>query len=254
MKVFFDTEFTGLRQKTTLISIGCVSEDGAQFYAELDDYDLSQVDDWLKENVTNHLWIQNPEVMPPPHVEYMVGNKPDVAEALRVWLYAQAVEETHDDPDTFARVEMWSDCLAYDWVLFCELFGGAFGVPSFVYYIPFDLATLFKVKGIDPDIRREEYAGMGRREKAQCALGRPGDSRVLPSPRVAMPVLLRLPSATPSPSLFGGGGGARNRGGAVWGRRPNAYAIRRIEGEERENERHTAHQGTPSASHRRADG
>jgi hypothetical protein len=27
-----------------------------------------------------------------------------------------------------------------------------------VYYIPFDLATLLKMKGVDPDISREEFA------------------------------------------------------------------------------------------------
>jgi hypothetical protein len=55
---------------------------------------------------------------------------------------------------------MWSDCLAYDWVLFCQLWGGAFGVPKNIYYIPFDICTLFKEKGIDPDINREEFAGL----------------------------------------------------------------------------------------------
>jgi len=55
---------------------------------------------------------------------------------------------------------MWSDCLAYDWVLFNDLFGHAFNIPKNVYYIPFDICTLFKLKGIDPDINREEFAGM----------------------------------------------------------------------------------------------
>lgn len=53
---------------------------------------------------------------------------------------------------------MWSDCLAYDWVLFCNIFGGAFEVPKNVYYIPFDICTLFKIGGINPDVNREEYA------------------------------------------------------------------------------------------------
>lgn len=34
-KIFFDTEFTGLHQNTTLISIGLVSDEGERFYAEL---------------------------------------------------------------------------------------------------------------------------------------------------------------------------------------------------------------------------
>lgn len=54
-KLFFDTEFTGLHQNTTLISIGIVSEHGHKFYAELNDYDQSQVNDWLRENVINKL-------------------------------------------------------------------------------------------------------------------------------------------------------------------------------------------------------
>ena len=33
MKIFFDTEFTGLHQHTTLISIGLVDEVGISFYA-----------------------------------------------------------------------------------------------------------------------------------------------------------------------------------------------------------------------------
>lgn len=148
MKVFFDLEFTGLHQGTTLISIGCVSENGAQFYAELDDYSLSQLDPWLMENVVSKLWIQNPEIHAPKHVAYFVGNAPEIAHYLRYWLYGLAPE-----------VEMWSDVLAYDWVLFCQLFGGAMNIPANVYYIPFDLATLMKIKGVDPDINREEYAG-----------------------------------------------------------------------------------------------
>lgn len=51
MKVFFDTEFTGLHKNTTLISLGCVDENGRTFYAEFTDYDKSQVDDWINENV-----------------------------------------------------------------------------------------------------------------------------------------------------------------------------------------------------------
>ena len=37
MKIFFDTEFTGLHKNTTLISIGLVAENGKKFYAEFND-------------------------------------------------------------------------------------------------------------------------------------------------------------------------------------------------------------------------
>jgi hypothetical protein len=136
MKVFFDTEFTGLHQNTTLISIGLVTENGSTFYAELLDYDKSQVDNWIQENVIAHLTR-----------EYS-GETEAIKQKLEVWL------------SSYDTVEMWSDTLAYDWVLFNQLWGHAFNIPKNVYYIPFDIATLFKIKGIDPDINREEFAEM----------------------------------------------------------------------------------------------
>ena len=64
------------------------------------------------------------------------------------------------DMSTFpvgTEFEIWSDCLSYDWVLFNNIFGSAFDIPSSVYYIPFDICTMFKLKGIDPDISREAF-------------------------------------------------------------------------------------------------
>jgi hypothetical protein len=52
---------------------------------------------------------------------------------------------------------MWSDCLSYDWVLFCQIWEHAFNIPKNVYYIPFDICTVFKLKAIDPDINREKF-------------------------------------------------------------------------------------------------
>lgn len=172
MKIFLDTEFTGLHQNTTLISIGLISEDGRTFYAEFDDYDQSQVDDWIQKNVIENLML----TMMQPKVPYdpltqkgdyypyfkqpfdessplngmfnfiMRGHRRGVRNELNAWL-AQ-----------FDTVEIWSDCLAYDWVLFCQLFDHAFKIPKNVYYIPFDICTLFKMRGIDPDVDRQEYA------------------------------------------------------------------------------------------------
>lgn len=162
MRIFLDTEFTGLHQNTTLISIGCVAEDGKQFYGEFKDFDGRQVDKWLAENVLAHLWYdfgipeEWREIWYPACPEgwlYVSGISAYIASELKEWL------------SQFDMVEIWSDCLAYDWVLFCNLFGGAFSVPKNVYYIPFDLATLLKIKGIDPDINREEYAGLSGGDK-----------------------------------------------------------------------------------------
>lgn len=162
MKIFFDTEFTGLHQLTTLISIGIIADTGETFYAEFIDYELSQVDDWIKENVIVNLLLGSPDTsypigIPKPADETVKGYTRNViVNDLKDWLYKIADKYLEHD----GKMEVWSDCLAYDWVLFCEPFGGALHIPECLYYIPFDLATLLKAKGIDPDVNREEFAGM----------------------------------------------------------------------------------------------
>ena len=161
-KIFFDTEFTGLHQKTTLISIGLISECGKTFYAELTDYDETQIDDWLKENVISNLILDDLEHgllgKYNLHKVEFKGSKVFLRELLKDW-FAQ-----------FKEVEMWSDCLSYDWVLFNEIFGHAFDIPKNVYYIPFDICTFFQVKGIDADISREAFSEMTEGSQKHNAL------------------------------------------------------------------------------------
>jgi len=148
-KLFFDTEFTGLHQFTTLISIGIVSECGTKkFYAEFTDYDQSQIDDWLRDNVMNKLEFKPKYGVPISSNDKHYGDTFYIKGQLIQWL------------EQFESVEMWSDCLSYDWVLFNNIFGHAFKIPESVYYIPFDICTLFEDRGIDPDISREEFSGM----------------------------------------------------------------------------------------------
>ncbi len=59
----------------------------------------------------------------------------------------------------FESVEMWADYPAYDWVLFCDLFGGSLNLPQHISNNPFDIATLLKVAGINPDVNRAEFTG-----------------------------------------------------------------------------------------------
>lgn len=57
--LFFDCEFTSLRQDTTLISLGVVSEKGIQFYAEFDDYNKKYIDKWINDNVIKNLILKD---------------------------------------------------------------------------------------------------------------------------------------------------------------------------------------------------
>jgi hypothetical protein len=149
-KIFFDTEFTGLHQNTTLISIGLIAETGQTFYAELTDYDKSQINEWLQTNVIDNLTLTSRENM--QHTKdihtYVKCDISNLKGFLTQWL------------EQFGEVEIWSDCLSYDWVLFNQIFGHAFNIPKNVYYIPFDICTLFYAKGIDADVSREVFAEM----------------------------------------------------------------------------------------------
>lgn len=147
MKIFFDTEFTGLTKDSTLISIGLVAESGEKLYCELNDYDKSQVNDWIRENVIANLGGAD-----------LVGTKSEVGAKVKEWL------------SKWDKVEMWASVPMWDWVLFCDLWGSAFDIPKNVYYIPFDLATLLKVRGIDPDVNLEEYSRLEKTGKSHNAL------------------------------------------------------------------------------------
>lgn len=170
MEVSFDCEFTGLHQNTTLISIGMVAEGIPEyrgriveptFYAESDVYDRSQVDNWISVNVianlvggkldydlTEMFW----------HLR-MVGNIPQIRENLKHWLTEKLLVNNKD------QAQFIGDCVSYDWVLFCELFGGALSVPDYISPAPHDInQDIAKALCISEkeafDINREEFAGL----------------------------------------------------------------------------------------------
>jgi oligoribonuclease (3'-5' exoribonuclease) len=162
MNIYFDTEFTGLHKKTTLVSIGVVADNGNTFYAELNDYDGNQVDEWLEENVISKLkYSEYMGILEKSTDSSMSMKGPShiVAKCLSDW-----VEKLGSD-----QVTIVSDCMHYDMVLLIDLLtlgGSALDMDGDkFYYIPVDLSSLFFAKGIDPDINREEYAGMEAGDK-----------------------------------------------------------------------------------------
>ena len=171
MKIFFDTEFTGLHKNTSLISIGLISEDGFRFYAEFKDFDRDQLDPWLEKNViANTIYLKEYRSvtveMKPKYIQ-IYDVKENIKDMLVNWLRG------FGEP-----IEMWSDCLAYDWVLFNDIFGTAFDIPECINYIPFDICTMFKLKGIDPDIHRESFIA-GRQVKDEGKHNAMHDARVI---------------------------------------------------------------------------
>jgi hypothetical protein len=75
VRVFVDTEFTDFLE-CELISIGLVSEDGQEFYAELSDFDRSKCSDFVRAAVLPQLGIH----------AAVVGTEEEVVPALCAWL------------------------------------------------------------------------------------------------------------------------------------------------------------------------
>lgn len=159
-RLFFDTEFTDLKKDCDLISIGVVAdiegvEETPAFYAESIEFAEDKCSTFVREQVLPHMKLKG---IPMANITNdrksvaVCGTEEDIASHLDNWI--------HQFIKSGDKVEVWSDCLAYDWVLFCNLFESIGGLPSYIYYIPFDLSTYLKLRGVDPDISREEFASL----------------------------------------------------------------------------------------------
>ncbi len=153
-KIFLDSEFTGLHRNATLISLALLADSGEEFYAEFTDYDKSQLNDWVKENVIVHLFLDGTSQSGGKQGQmHIKGDTRVVKSALEAWLSRFGPEKD--------AIQVWGDCPPWDWVLFCELFGGAFGIPENIHCMPMDLATLFHMKTGSADTGRVSFAGEG---------------------------------------------------------------------------------------------
>jgi hypothetical protein len=185
--LYFDAEFTGLHRNTTLISIGVYSDLGSVFYAEFNDYDKSQVTDWIQDNVIHNLIFDEKFTkytdVPKSIIAsrsygynmFMRSDTPTIKEELSNFIKKEYERTSlHQIKDwsletllhlilsvrpKHKRIQFVSDCYAYDWMLLADLlWGNGLDLPAYTSYIPIDISTMFSINDIDPDINREEYA------------------------------------------------------------------------------------------------
>ena len=180
-KIFLDMNLTGLHRDTTVISIGLVTDTNETFYAELNDYDRGQIDEWRKENVIHKLlyapplegeeeywaWNKNNKVR-------MRGNKQEVNRYLTDWFQALLggplswIEyEKGKRPKEVKKssLEIWGYSFSYDWVLFNDLWGSSgMTLPKCLHYIPFDIAICLK-----SNIHSEGYLDLYEKAKSKNA-------------------------------------------------------------------------------------
>lgn len=101
MLIFFDTEFTELGMDSRLISVGLVSEDGREFYAELSDtYTIADCSEFVRAAVIPHM--QGGEAL-------MMMDA--LGARLKAWI------------EDFGRpVKLVTDSLSWDWPWIHEIF------------------------------------------------------------------------------------------------------------------------------------
>lgn len=128
MNLYFDMEFTGLKKDTTIISLGIVDQNGRSIYLEYTDYNKSDVDDWIKENVIkNTIFLKDDIKEIEPHVTengtdaVVIGNTEYNRQVLKYWL------SLYDNED----IQFVSDVCHYDMVLLIDtLYGHGLNIPS----------------------------------------------------------------------------------------------------------------------------
>jgi hypothetical protein len=117
MRYFFDIEFIEDGKTIDLISIGVVSEDGREYYAESADADLSRANPWVHEHVFPHL-RKGPSLLSREliarQITQFVGEKP----------------------------EFWAYYADYDWVVLCQLYGRMVDLPPTWPKFCFDVKQL----------------------------------------------------------------------------------------------------------------
>lgn len=146
--VFLDTEFTGERQNTTLISISLITLHGKSIYLTLNDFDESQIDEWINKNVIKKINATN---------------------SINSYLAAQEIHNFLKNYSDNEKVYIVSAGLTLDIVLLIELYKHLpenkkiknFAFKNLPYYLNhhtgIDLNTLLRVVGFDLSLPRESY-------------------------------------------------------------------------------------------------
>jgi len=126
MKYFLDAEFNDVIGKgLELISIGIVNEKGKGFYAECTSFKKENCNDFVMQNVLPKLKYTTYDMK--DSIIRFGDQKHDAVVSDSLLKIGQAIKEYVGNDQ---QVEFWGYYSAYDWVLFCWLFGGLCNLPD----------------------------------------------------------------------------------------------------------------------------
>jgi hypothetical protein len=134
--IYYDSEFTGLHNGTTPISIGLTTKDNHFFYAEFTDCDVSQFDKFiLDEVIANTIFLSQPE----KDREDILNNLQDGLDDDSVMMYGTVAEVTIVLNEWLANfkddIQFISDVDQYDMVVIIDIltnYGSSLDLPKFI--------------------------------------------------------------------------------------------------------------------------
>ena len=172
LQVYFDTEFTGLYRDTSLMSIGMVTRLNGKtrgLYCEANDYDMDKLNEWLEENVVENMLFNDLEDVYRKNKTICMC-KTATFKLAHDYIIPFLQELSIDDVNAggSGKIQLVSDVCHFDFVLFIDLFGTAFDLPSFVSPTCVDInewlvqANLAPTSAAAFDLNREEVLkGLG---------------------------------------------------------------------------------------------
>lgn len=157
-RFFYDTEFIDDGKTIDLLSIGVVSEDGAEYYAVVDDLELinrAHNHPWLRENVVPFLPVAGVWSSETDTVQWDRGHPDFGAVRSRAQIAADLVSILVGDQPLGALgmggpCELWAWFAAYDHVALAQLFGPMVAFPPGVPMLTHELVQRWEDVGMPP--------------------------------------------------------------------------------------------------------
>jgi hypothetical protein len=148
LKYWYDLEFIEDGRTIDIISIGIVSQDGREFYAQNEECRFRRASVWVQANVFPHL------------VEFDLKRKRPIISAYSapsrrlVWQTRERIADhlrVFCDSERYGKPELWGYYAAYDHVALCQLFGTMMDLPKGWPMYTRDIKQWCKVLG-DPEL------------------------------------------------------------------------------------------------------
>lgn len=159
MEYFIDTEFIEPDEpgEIDLISIALVDKNGREYYAISNEFDPRKANDYVKQRVLSQLPERQENLMQPGE------ESPRRWEEAKLWKSRATIRKellafVNSDAD---GIDFWGAWCAYDWVVFCRVFGQMKDLPANFPRHCNDLMQWTRLLGLNRDFLPPETTNSG---------------------------------------------------------------------------------------------